>query len=124
MTNGARGERPVPGDGVPPSPASTPRASNGSAHGPLRRTVRVINPRGLHLRLADRFCRTAKQYTCAVTVWNGDTRADGKSLTDLILLVVFPDAEVVLEVDGTDAPDALDLLAGILADPGGEDYTI
>jgi phosphotransferase system HPr (HPr) family protein len=84
----------------------------------------VVNPLGLHMRAADRFCRTAKQYACAVTVWNGDTRADGKSLLDLILLVALPGAELVLEVDGSDAPDALERLADILAAAGGEDYTI
>ena len=124
MTNRATGDGPRPGDGVPPSPASASPASNGSAAGPLRRTVRVMNPLGLHMRAADRFCRTAKQYACAVTVWNGDLRADGKSLGDLILLVALPGAELVLEVEGADAPDALDLLTDILAAPGGEDYTI
>jgi phosphotransferase system HPr (HPr) family protein len=83
-----------------------------------------MNPLGLHMRAADRFCRTAKQYVCAVTVWNGETRADGKSLLDLMLLVALPGAELVLEVDGADALDALDLLAELLAAPGGEDYTI
>jgi phosphotransferase system HPr (HPr) family protein len=86
--------------------------------------VRVVNPLGLHPRLADRFLRTAKQYACAVTVWNGESRADGKSLWDLILLVVLPDSEVTLEVDGPDAARAVDPLAEVLASPGGEDYTI
>ena len=76
------------------------------------------------MRLADRFIRTANQFTCSVTVWNGEARADGKNLWDLILLVVLPDVEVVLEVDGPDAPRALDPLAEVLASPGGEDYTI
>jgi phosphotransferase system HPr (HPr) family protein len=92
--------------------------------GPLRRTIRIINPLGLHHRVADRFSRTANQYTCTVTVWNGEARADGKSLWDLILLVAMPDAEVILEVEGPDAPHAVDPLAAILAAPGGEDYTI
>src|SRR5688572_10182937 len=93
----------------------------GAPNGPLRRTVRIVNPNGLHHRVADRFSRAARQYSCSVTVWNGDVRADGKDLTDLILLVAMPDAEVVLEVDGPDAAQALDPLADILAAPGGED---
>ena len=40
------------------------------------------------------------------------------------MLVVLPDVEVVLEVDGPDAPTAVDPLAAVLASPGGEDYTI
>jgi phosphocarrier protein FPr len=92
--------------------------------GPFRRVIRIVNPLGLHHRVADRFSRTANQYACTVTVWNGTTRADGKSLWDLILLVALPDSEVVLEVDGPDAPKAVNPLADILAAPGGENYTI
>ena len=116
---GARSPVP-PADADPPSAPPTPAPGNG----PHRRVVRVRNPNGLHPRLADRFIRTASQYTCTVTVWNGEARADGKNLWDLIMLVVLPDAEVVLEVDGPDAPTAVDQLATVLASTGGEDYTI
>jgi phosphocarrier protein HPr len=89
---------------------------------PQRRAIRIVNPLGLHFRIADRFARAANQFVCAVTVWNGETRADGKNVMDLIMLVALPGAEVVLEVDGPDAPDAVDPLTDILASPGGEDY--
>jgi phosphotransferase system HPr-like phosphotransfer protein len=59
-----------------------------------------------------------------VSVWNGPTRADGKDIWSLIMLVAERDAEVVLEVDGPDATVAVGTLADILASPGGEDYTI
>jgi phosphotransferase system HPr (HPr) family protein len=91
---------------------------------PFRRVIRIVNPLGLHHRVADRFSRTARQFSCAVTVWHGDAKADGKSLWDLILLVALPDSEVVLEVDGPDAHHAVERLAEILASPGGEDYAI
>ncbi|MFO0798891.1 MAG: HPr family phosphocarrier protein [Gemmataceae bacterium] len=101
------------------------RASDGTlSGGPLRRTVKVVNPLGLHHRVADRFSRAARQFAAAVAVFHGDSRADGKSVWDLMMLVVLPDAEVVVEVDGPDAAAALDPLAAILASPGGEDYTI
>lgn len=99
---------------------TTPRG----AAGPLRRTVKVVNPLGLHHRVADRFSRAAKKFTSAVFVTHGDVKADGKMIWDLMMLVVLPDAEVVIEVDGPDAAAALETLAGILASPGGEDYTI
>jgi phosphocarrier protein FPr len=76
------------------------------------------------MRLADRFTRTASQYTCTVTVWNGDSRANGANIWDLIGLLVMPDSDVILEVEGPDAQKAVDLLAEILGSPGGEDYTI
>ena len=109
------------GGGNGPGPRDEPPAPGG---GPLRRVVRITNPNGLHPRLADRFSRAASQYACTITVWNGDARADGKNLWDLILLVALPGADVILEVDGPDAPTAVEPLAAILASPSGEDYTI
>jgi phosphocarrier protein HPr len=104
----------------PPDPPATGPAGNG----PIRRTIRIVNPRGLHPRIIDLFTKTAKRFTAAVTVRNGEVAADGKSVMDLILLVALPDSDVVLEVDGPDAAAAIEPLAAILAAPGGEDYTL
>ncbi len=108
------------GDGPPRDAAG----SGAGPAGPLRRTVRVVNPLGLHHRVADRFSRAARLYTARVAVFHGEARADGKSVWDLMMLVVLPETEVVVEVDGPDAADALGALTEILASPGGEDYTI
>jgi phosphotransferase system HPr (HPr) family protein len=89
-----------------------------SANGAMRRTVTVANPNGLHMRPATLFALAARKYRAAVTVWNGDKRADGKSSLDLILLVALPGAELVLEVDGDDAAEALGPLADLLGSPG------
>jgi phosphotransferase system HPr (HPr) family protein len=99
-------------------------AGSYGGNGPIRRTIRVVNPRGLHPRIIDVFTKTAKGFASAVTVFYGDMRADGKSVWDLIMLVVMPDTEVVLEVEGDDAGSAVEPLCEILAAPGGEDYTI
>lgn len=119
-TGSGQGSRDV-GPPVPRSPLSdSPREGTG----PFRRVVQIVNPLGLHQRAADRFCRAAKQYGCAVVVINGERRADGKNIWDLIGLLVFPGMEVVLEVEGADAATAIDPLAAVLGAPGGEDYTI
>lgn len=125
MTGWAGGNGPGRGDALPAGPRAPEARAPGPPPGaPHRRTVRIVNPLGLHFRVADRFARAAQRFACAVTVWNGEVRADGKSLMDLIMLVALPDCEVVLEVDGPDAPDAVDPLADILAAPGGEDHEI
>jgi phosphocarrier protein HPr len=89
-----------------------------SANGAMRKTVTVANPNGLHMRPATLFAQAARAYRSAVTVWNGDRRADGKSSLDLILLVALPGAELVLEVDGDDSADAIGPLADLLGSPG------
>ena len=89
-----------------------------SANGAMRQTVTVANPNGLHMRPATLFAQAARGFRSAVTVWNGDKRADGKSSLDLILLVALPGAELVLEVDGDDSADAIGPLADLLGSPG------
>ena len=124
MSSRATGSGQGSRDAGPPVPRSPQPDSPRQGTGPLRRVVAVVNPLGLHQRVADRFCRAAKQYGCAVTVWNGERRADGKNIWDLIGLLVVPG-------DGSGAGggragrrDRLDPLAAILGAPGGEDYTI
>lgn len=90
----------------------------------MRRVVRIVNPLGLHHRVADRFARTALGFDARITVRNGELSADGKSLWDLMMLLAFEGTDVILEVDGPDAPAAMEPLAGILAARGGEDYSI
>lgn len=84
---------------------------------PLRRTVVVANPMGLHMRPATAFARAAQSSGYRVTVYNGSKQADGSRALDLIMLVALPGAELVLEVDGTDdqAVAAAEQLASILA---------
>jgi phosphocarrier protein HPr len=89
-----------------------------SANGPLRRTVRVANPNGLHMRPATLFAQAARGYRSAVVVSNGEKKADGKSSLDLLLLIAEPGVELVLEVDGDDAAEAIGPLAELLGSPG------
>jgi phosphotransferase system HPr (HPr) family protein len=125
----SRGENPpatrTPPPAKPPEkpPEAPPVAAPGGS-GPIRRTIRIVNPLGIHMRVADRFSKVAKQYSCSVIVWNGEARANGTNIWDLIGLLVMQDADVILEVDGPDAATAVEPLAEILASPGGEDYTI
>ena len=87
-------------------------------NGPIRRTVVVANPSGLHMRPATSFAQIARGFRSAVTVWNADRRADGKSSLDLILLIALPGCELTLEVDGDDAADAIGPLADLLGSAG------
>ena len=89
-----------------------------SANGPLRRAVRVANPNGLHMRPATLFAQAARSYRSAVTVYHGEKKADGKSSLDLLLLIAEPGVELVLEVDGDDAAEAIGPLAELLGSPG------
>ena len=79
------------------------------------------NPLGLHMRPAAAFATVARQFRCTVSVWRADQRVDGKSLFDLLLLAAEAGTELVVEVDGDDAAEALPALADILAAGSADD---
>ncbi|MBL8865520.1 MAG: HPr family phosphocarrier protein [Gemmataceae bacterium] len=93
----------------------------GTLHEPVRRTVVVVNPNGLHMRPATTFAQLAAGVTCDITVWLGEKRANGKSLWDLIGLCALRGTELTVEADGPDAETIIGQFVDILASPGDPD---
>jgi phosphotransferase system HPr (HPr) family protein len=87
----------------------------------LRRKVTIQDPLGLHLRPLTAFAQQAARFQCSVTVAKEDQRVNGKSPLELMLLGAQQGTELVLEVSGSDAPAALEVLAELLSSPGLED---
>jgi len=94
-----------------------------SAHsiGPLRRCVILNDPMGLHPRPATAFAQIASSFESRVTVWYGEKPANGKTAWDLMMLVALPGAELIVEVEGPDAEDAMEPLLQILLIPMTDD---
>ena len=90
---------------------------------PLRATVVVRNPQGLHMRPAMMFARIAARFRSAVTVRRQDRAVNGKSLLNLMTLAALPGTELVVEVSGEDAAAALPVLTQALAAPSADDMT-
>ncbi len=84
---------------------------------PLRRQVRITNPQGFHMRPATAFARLAGQFQSSVWLSAGDKRVNGKSPLELMVLGAEQGTEVTLEVNGEDAPEALEILAEHLGAP-------
>jgi phosphocarrier protein FPr len=87
----------------------------------LRQTVRINNPQGLHMRPAAAFAETAMRFLCSVTVSRGESAVDGKNLWDLLMLAATQGDELMIEVTGGDALEALPALVEILAAIPAED---
>ncbi len=66
------------------------------------------------MRPAMAFAKLARQFNCQVRVHNGPQCADGHSPTDLLMLIALPGTELILEIEGEQAPDAWEPLAAIL----------
>jgi phosphocarrier protein len=87
----------------------------------LQRKVTITNPLGFHLRPMAAFARLAAQYQSTVTLSNGERRVNGKSTLELMLLAAEQGTEILLEIAGSDAADALEPLSAILAAPAVDD---
>jgi phosphotransferase system HPr (HPr) family protein len=86
----------------------------------LRRTVVIRNPQGFHVRPAAALAQAARRFEADATVINGDVRACAREAMELLMLCAEPGHELLLEVAGADAAEALEVLAAIL---GAEEVT-
>lgn len=94
---------------------------------PLRHTVQVTSPQGLHVRPLTSFAQLARQFQSRVTVSKDGRSVDGKSAFEMFTMVAPKGAELLIEVEGPDAQPALEALVALLervaeeeaAEPGG-----
>ena len=87
----------------------------------LQARVVVRNPLGLHMRPVMAIARIAKRFRSSVTLRRPDKSANGKSMTELMMLAAGPGDELLLEVEGDDAPAALPVLVAALEAPSADD---
>ena len=81
----------------------------------IRKTVCITNPQGFHMRPMAAFVEAANRYPCAVTVAReGVPPANGKSILALMGLVAVQGTELIIEVTGPRAAEALQALIGVL----------
>ena len=113
-----------------PTASSTPDDRTGTPvkngpppadNAPLRATVVIRNPQGLHMRPAMMFARIATKFRSTVTIRRQDRAVNGKSLLNLMTLAALPGTELVVEVSGDDAAAALPVLTKALAAPSADD---
>ena len=86
----------------------------------LRACVVVRNPLGLHMRPAMAFSRIANRFRSSVTLRRPDRSANGKSMTQIMMLAAREGTELVLEVVGDDAAAALPVLTAALEAPSAD----
>lgn len=86
----------------------------------LRRKVRVPNELGLHMRAAKVFADSASRYESAIVVGRGDLKINGKSIMGLLMLAAPLGTELILEVEGRDAEDAIRALEHLVKSGFGE----
>jgi phosphocarrier protein len=83
---------------------------------PLKRTVEIVNERGLHARASAKFVKTAAQFDAHVTVSRDGQTVEAQSIMGLMMLAAGIGSTVELAAEGPEAQDALDALATLVAD--------
>ncbi|GAB5347984.1 HPr family phosphocarrier protein [Alteriqipengyuania sp. 357] len=93
------------------------------AGGALRKTIIIVNERGLHARASAKLVEVASRWpdTTVIRVAKGEREVDGRSILDLMMLGAAKGDEIVVIVDGEDAPAAMDELAGLVETGFGEE---
>lgn len=87
----------------------------------LENTVReaeleIKNSDGLHMRPAMRFVDVANKFDSDVTVSNGETNVDGKSIMQITMLAATCGTKLKIRVEGQDAKEAMDALQELVED--------
>jgi phosphocarrier protein HPr len=82
----------------------------------IRRTVEIVNERGLHARASAKFVKAASQYDCEITVLREGQSVDAQSIMGLMMLGAGPGSQIEIAAEGPDAEAAVDGLVQLVAD--------
>jgi phosphocarrier protein len=81
-----------------------------------RRTVEIVNQRGLHARASAKFVKLAAQFEAHVTVTRDGQTVDAQSIMGLMMLGAGPGCCVEIVAEGEQADAAVEALAQLVAD--------
>jgi phosphocarrier protein len=88
--------------------------------GALKRTLMIVNPRGLHARASRKLAELALTFDAQVVVRREDGEADATSLMDLMMLGAGIGSEIDVEARGLQAAEAMAAIAALVEDGFGE----
>jgi phosphocarrier protein len=86
----------------------------------VERTVQILNKNGLHARPAAEIVKLAAKYRSEITISRDGTEVNGKSIMGVMMLAAECGASIVLRATGEDAEQAVDAIAGLIANKFGE----
>jgi phosphocarrier protein HPr len=82
----------------------------------LKRTITIVNVRGLHARASRKLAELALSYEdTIIMVRREDEEADARSLMDLMMLGAGVGSDVEVEAEGPEAQEALDAVEALIS---------
>ena len=80
-----------------------------------KRSVEIINIRGLHARASAKFVKLAAEFDAEVTVSRDGQDVDARSIMGLMMLGAGPGCVIDLSAEGPQADAALDALTDLIS---------
>jgi len=102
------------GGGLPGEAAAASAAAEAGGDSIQRRTVQIVNRRGLHARAAAKFVKEAERFSACVNVRKNGSLVSARSIMGLMMLGAGPGATLSLEAEGWDAREALEALSALV----------
>ena len=100
---------------------SAPHATADAEIGSVRRTLQILNKRGLHARAAAKFVRTVGQFDCQVRVAFKGQEVSGLSIMGLMMLAAGIGSAIDLACSGRQAVEVMTALSTLIEGKFGED---
>lgn len=82
--------------------------------------VTVKNPKGLHLRVAEKFCEVALEYPCYILIQSKNAKLNGKSILGVLGACVRQNDEIEIICEGEQEQEALKALIELVESGLGE----
>ena len=92
-----------------------------SAAEALRRSVTIVNKRGLHARAAAKFVKLSETFDADIRVAKGGVEVSGLSIMGLMMLAAAPGCSIEITASGAEAAAAMAALEQLVADKFGEE---
>lgn len=81
----------------------------------LRRTIEIVNVKGLHARASARFAETAEAFDADIQVARDGLSVCGTSIMGLLMLAAAKGCTIDVSATGEEALEAMDALAALVA---------
>ena len=86
----------------------------------IRKTIRISNKLGLHARASAKLTKLAGSFRSEVFMSRNGRRVNAKSIMGVMMLAAGLGSQVDIEVEGSDAQDAMDALRRLIEAKFGE----
>lgn len=80
----------------------------------IQKTITIQNKLGLHARAASKFVEVAKEHLSSISVTSSFSKANGKSIMNMMLLQATCHSDISIEIDGEDEQAAMDALIELI----------